>query len=197
MSAVLFVGEQVEILTSGGGIDPFIYAVHHIKGDLVDLTCQETGITIKVNQQRISKVIKKDKKAMNSHTTIIDEAVIETPEFSEVEIIETLKGKISNVKDSASPLINFDEMVQNGYEVWTKIGLTLGKDSKVSGIQVSAHCVIDPIGTQNYGFEVFNSYNGTRGKKGNTGKRYRFTEKMDLEKKRRQLEKRGYFQHTL
>jgi hypothetical protein len=201
MNATVAGGEVVQILTSGGEVDPNTYNVKYVKHGLVGLTCKETGITVKVNNQRIHRIIKQQENIMNNESTaVIDETTIETPEFA-ASTAETLvqPEKVKKVKTPKAPpaKIDFDSIVENGFEVWTKTGLTLGDDPKVSAIQVAAHCVIDPEGTEDRGYEVFNSYNGTRGAKGKGGKRYGFSEKMTVEKKRKTLEKKGYIQHTV
>jgi hypothetical protein len=189
MGATVFGGENVQILTSGGKIDPNIYNVEFIKKDLIGLSCKETGIQIKVNNQRIYKVLNQKGNEMNDIATVdkIATKVVGTPGFS-----ITPKPKIKSAK--SQPIkIDFDSMAENGFEIWTKSGLSLGDDPKVTKINVAAHCIIDPS-PEPRGYEVFNSYNGTRGVKGKNGKRYYFSEKMTLEKKRKLLAKKGYVQ---
>ena len=200
MSAKVTGGERVKILTSGGDIDPNTYNVQYAKKGLVGLTCKETGITIKVNNQRIHKIINQEKMMNNEgNTAVIDETVIKTNEFDASTEVTSQTAKVKTPKTPRPPpaKINFDAMVEDGFEVWTKTGLSLGDDPKVSSIAVASHCVIDPFGTETRGYEVFNSYNGTRGAKGKGGKRYSFTEKMTIEKKRKTLDKKGYIQHTV
>ena len=203
MSATVIGGEEVRILTSGGDIDPNTYTVQYVKHGLVGLTCKETSITIKVNNQRIHKILKKDNTMNTENTAIIDETIttIDTPEFAASTDGTPIQPKVKKVKTPKAPpeKIDFDAIVNDGFEVWTKTGLSLGEDPKVSAIQVAAHCVIDPADHENEtrGYEVFNSYNGTRGAKGKGGKRYDLTEKMTVEKKRKTLEKKGYIQHTV
>lgn len=186
-------GEQVQILTSGGEVDPNIYVIEHVGRDLVGLTCRETGITIKVNSQRIHKIIK-EKNMNDTDTATIEETTIDLA--PETTTATTEKPKKEKTPKAPPAPIDWDRLVSDGYEVWTKEGLTLGTDPKVSEIQVAAHCVIDPEGTENRGYEVFNSYNGTRGAKGKSGKHYPFTEKNTIEKKRKTLAKKGYTQYT-
>lgn len=200
MKARVTGGEEVQILTSGGEIDPNTYNVKFIKHGLVGLTCKETGITVKVNNQRIHKVTK-EKNMNNDSTAVLNETTIDTPEFTS-DGDETQNqpqiGKIEEKTSKAPPeKIDFDAMVNDGFEVWTKTGLSLGSDPKVATISVAAHCIIDPEDTEDRGYEVFNSYNGTRGAKGKGGKRYFFTEKRTVEKKRKALEKKGYIQHQV
>lgn len=194
MIAQLNQGEKVRIRTSGGEIDPNTYRVNFVNRDLVGLTCEETGILIKVNNQRICKILK-EKKMSEETTTVMDETEAEV-ENSENNDVETSEKTEKTEKTQPKP-IDFDQMVRDGFEVWSKGGLHLGDDPKVASIQVAAHCVIDPEDTPNRGYEVFNSYNGTRGKKGKGGKRYLFTDKMTLEKKRKTLEKKEYTRHEI
>lgn len=201
MKARVTGGEEVRILTSGGEVDPNIYNVKFVKHGLVGLTCRETGITIKVNNQRIHKIIK-EKNMNNDGTAVLNETTIDTPEFTsnENETQEQTQSENTEKKTSKAPpeKIDFDAMVEAGFEVWTKTGLSLGSDPKISAISVAAHCVIDPESADgDRGYEVFNSYNGTRGAKGKGGKHYLFTEKMTVEKKRKALEKKGYIQHQV
>ena len=196
MIAQVFGGERVQILTSGGEVDPNTYLVEFAGRGLVGLVCKETGILIKVNNQRIHKIMEK-KMTENENTAVIDVSEIETQEVT-MEESSSSSTETSQPKAPASnEPIDFDQMVQDGFEVWTKNGLNLGEDPKVAAIQVSAHCVIDPENTPNRGYEIFNSYNGTRGKKAKPGKRYLFTEKMNFEKKQKTLEKKGYVQHGI
>ena len=133
---------------------------------------------------------------MNNETAVVDETVIETPEFVGTDT-PSVTTKPKKTPKAPPAKIDFDEIVNDGFEVWSKGGLSLGDDPKVSAINVAAHCVIDEEGTIDRGYEVFNSYNGTRGAKGKGGKRYSFSEKMTVERKRKLLEKKGYIQHTV
>jgi hypothetical protein len=196
MNASVTGGEMVKILTSGGEEDPNTYNVQFVNKGLVGLCCKETGITIKVNNQRIHKIINQEKKMNNENTATIDETTIEIPEFIAPTGTATTKPKVKTPKAPPAK-IDFDAMVSEGLEVWTKVGLSLGDDPKVSSITVSSHCIIDSEETEDRGYEVFNSYNGTRGAKGKGGKHYSFTDKMTIEKKRKTLGKKGYIQHTV
>ena len=213
MSARVFGGEEVKILTSGGEIDPNTYNVQFVKRDLIGLACKETGITIKVNNQRIYKVIKENEMnetENNSNVATIEsdngtqtmeptEITVEPSQDENTEGETAKEEKPKKAKKTKTPPqpIDFDAMVNDGFEVWTRSGLSLGDDPKVSAIAVAAHCVIDPEDVEERGYEVFNSYNGTRGAKGKGGKRYLFTEKMTIEKKRKTLAKKGYVQHEV
>lgn len=193
MSAQVIGGERVKILTSGGEVDPNTYFVEFVGRGLVGLTCKETGILIKVNDQRIHKIIEEKKMSDNESTAVIDETV-QTEDFNQ----ETSSENTTTTKTKSDPEpIDFDGMVRNGYEVWSKSNLSLGDDPKVAAIQVAAHCVIDPEDTPNRGYEIFNSYNGTRGKKGTKGKRYLFNDKTTYEKKIKTLDKKGYTKHQI
>ena len=196
MSVKVFGGEEVQILTSGGELDPNPYKVDFVKGTLVGLINQETSAQIKIHNSRIDQIIHKKEIGMSTDTSaVVDDVVVENPEFTADDTVKT-PDKVKREKTPPQP-IDFDQMVEDGLEVWNKFGLTLGDDPKVQGIEVGAHCVIDHEDTTNRGYIIFNSYNGTRGKKGKQGKRYDFSEKMTAEKKRRQLEKKGYAQHTV
>ncbi|MHA1839871.1 MAG: hypothetical protein ACTSYO_07970 [Candidatus Ranarchaeia archaeon] len=197
MSVRVFGGEEVQILTSGGEIDPNPYKVEFVKGTLVGLTNQETNAQIKIHNSRIDQVIIKKEIEMNTDTAVIDDVVVESPEFTAGDTVAETPVKAKREKKSPPQPIDFDQMVEDGLEVWSKFGLTLGDDPKVQGIEVGAHCVIEPENAEDRGYTIFNSYNGTRGKKGKQGKHYSFSEKMTAEKKRRQLEKKGYKQHAV
>ena len=193
MNAQVIGGEKVQILTSGGEVDPNTYFVEFVGRGLVGLTCKETGILIKVNDQRIHKIIE-EKKMIDNDTATIDETA--TAEVISSETTSEAPKATPKTKTDPEP-IDFDEMVRNGYEVWSKENLSLGDDPKVSSIRVAAHCVIDPDGTPNRGYEIFNSYNGTRGKKGTAGKRYLFNDKTTYDKKVKNLEKKNYTRHEI
>jgi hypothetical protein len=189
------IGNSVQILTSQGSIDPNIYIVNYVKGTQVGLTNQATGIQTKVHSSRI-------------HGTLgeIEMDNIVTTETITTDETETPKIKIKRTRTPKTPtaLVDFNALVADGYEPWVKGGLSLGSDNKVKDIRVAAACLIDTQGRldneglengldqSRSGFEIFNLYNGTRGKKSKRGKFFPFTEKNTIEKKRKSLEKNGY-----
>ena len=199
--------DEVQILTSGGVIDPNKYRVNFTKKDVVGLVCDATGCPIKVHNSRIHKILKEEQMS-DIATVIIDETV---------EGVTLEPAKPTRIRKVKAPpaLVNFDTMVNDGFEVWNKFGMNLGKDTKVQGIGVAAHCVIGTfinddsengpkpvdgieIGASFEGYEIFNTYNGTLGKKGKqSGRRFTFTEKMTREKKVKQLQRKEYVQHNV
>lgn len=195
--------DEVQILTSGGVVDPNNYRVDYTKKDLVGLVCNATGCPIKVHNSRIHKILEEENQMSETAT-----ATIETTEGVTLE--EAKAPRVRKAKTSPTP-VDFDALVNSGLEVWNKFGMNLGKDAKVQGIDVGAHCVIgtfineepklvgeiDP-GAEFEGYEIFNTYNGTLGKKGKqAGRRFAFTDKMTREKKVKQLQKKEYSQHTV
>lgn len=182
--------DSVKILTSQGSIDPNIYTVDFVNGTTVGITNQSTNVQTKVHSSRIHE--------------ILGENTMDTTTTTETT---TTKPKAKRVRKAKAPPVpvDFDALVADGYEPWIKTGLSLGSDAKVADIKVAAVCLIDsqgrhesltapdsahPVGTA--GYEIFNIYNGTRGKKGRVGKFFPFTEKNTIEKKRKSLEKNGY-----
>jgi hypothetical protein len=183
--------DSVKILTSQGSIDPNIYVVDFVSGTTVGITNQSTNVQTKVHSSRIHEVLGEN--AMDTDNTTTETT--------------TVKPKAKRVRKAKTPPapVDFDALVADGYEPWIKRGLSLGSDAKVASIQVAAVCLIDsqgrhealtapdsahPVGTA--GYEIFNLYDGTRGKKGKVGKFFPFTEKNTIEKKRKSLEKGGY-----
>ena len=184
MALTAKIGENVEILTSEGKTDPNIYKVEEIQKQLVVLRCQETGQPHKVHKSRISKVIKEN--------IDMDETVMSTATTTQAEEIAS-EVSAALTPTSTDSKIDFDQLVEDGFEVWTKKNLNFDQ----GGYEVEAHCVINPDQT---GYETFNTYNGSRGKnnskmkKGEPKKRSVYTIKDDkaLEKKRKILERKGY-----
>jgi hypothetical protein len=200
--------DEVQILTSGGAVDPNMYRVDFTKKDVVGLVCDATGCPIKVHNSRIHKILKEENQMSDTATATIDT----TAEGVSLEPAKTPRPR--KVKTPPTP-VDFDALVNAGFEVYNKFGMNLGKDAKVQGIDVAAHCVIGTftnsnsengpkpvtgidIDAQFEGYEIFNTYNGTLGKKGKqAGRRFAFNEKMTREKKIKQLLKKEYVQHTV
>jgi len=194
--------DEVQILTSGGVLDPNNYQVESTKKDAIVLLCKDTGRTIKVHNSRIHKVLKEENQMSETATV--------TSETTEGVTLEAAAPKVRKTKTPPTP-VDFDALVNSGLEVWNKFGMNLGSDAKVQGIGVGAHCVIGTfvneesravagveVGASFEGYEIFNTYNGTLGKKGKqSGRRFRFTEKMTREKKIKQLSKKNYVQHNI
>jgi len=176
-------GNRVKILTSDRRPDENIYVVEQIKRSVAFLTCEDTGRQIKVHKTRISEVLMKEEE-MSNVTATVD---------SEVETLEAVKAKpktkrARTSKELPKPL-DFDELLDQDMEIWTRTGLNFD----VPGMKVAAHCIIDPNGSS---FRTFNTYNGSIGRSGKLPDWKPFTEKNTLEKKRANLEKKGYVLHT-
>lgn len=89
--------------------------------------------------------------------------------------------------DNSLPSVDY--FIDHGYDVWVKEASPLGPNST---IEVKSYCVIDPEGVENRGYEVFNTYDGSRGSNSKKRMKYFFTKKMTIDKKIKTLVKKGY-----
>lgn len=191
MALAVTINDNVEILTSEGETDPNTYTVEDIQKQLVVLRCQATDQPVKVHKSRISKIIKENM----MEETVMSTATTTQAEEIASEVSEAMTESTSTTNESSK--VNFDQLIEDGYEVWTKNSLNFDQ----GGFEVAAHCVISPDRTE---YETFNTYNGSRGKnngkmkKGAPKKRSVYALKDDkvLEKKRKTLARKGYIKRN-
>ena len=182
-------GDRVLLTTSEGKEDSLVYELGSIKRAIAFITCESTGKSMKVHKSRIRKVLEHKEETMNGTIT---EEIAETTTSANIvtralESDGETKAKPIRAKKSQEPppTVDFTTFMDEGFEIWTKEGLKFDVDD----IDVRAHCLITP---EKDAYEVFNTYNGSLGKKGTRGQTYHFSEKNTIEKKRKALEKKGY-----
>jgi hypothetical protein len=190
MSVTAVPGNRVLILTGEQKKDDLVYKVDSIKRSIAFLICEKTGLPMKVHRSRIRKVLDIKEETMSG--TTVDESVetdstrIVTRALESEGETKTPKAK----KSQESIPVDFNSLRSEGFEIWTKENLNFDVD----GITVRAHCLIAKENDEGEraSYEVFNTYNGSLGKKGTRGQTYHFSEKNTLEKKRKTLDKKGY-----
>lgn len=190
--------EFVLIYTSNKNHDNLVYQVDSLHRGVYHLKCIDTGKMIKAHKSRIRKVLTEEE-AMNG-TGLIEDAEIATEPTTQSNIEEkaleatdessqkTPKAKVKKTKTAAVPF-DYDKFLNDGFEIWVKNGLPFDIDD----VEVDAVCLISP---DEESYETFNLYNGSLGKKGSRGQTYKFSEKNTIEKKRKQLAKKGYNQRA-
>lgn len=218
VSALAKDGSRVLIYTSGGKEDPLVYKVDQIKRAIAHLVCEKTGKSLKVHRTRIREILGQEAgMGRNAAVELDDELIEDVGEETDTTIEnadtsdsdgggddegggatatataskppkapkQPKEPKAPKPPKAAPTPVDFSALVAQGHEVWTKENLSFDVES----VKVDAHCVISP---DQKSYRVFNTYNGSLGKKGATGTDYEFTESMTLDKKRKSLEKKGY-----
>jgi hypothetical protein len=184
LSEVVKKDDKVQVFTTAGDLDPNIYIVTGLKQRVVEMEHLETKVFARVHKSRIAKIL------LDKDLKEVQEVMDKTAEKQESK---TPKAK----KPKAKPeRVNFKKMIQEEKcEVWSKgVDFTDGQ-KPVDGIKVESHCVIAP---DLKSYRVFNTYNGTMGKKNPDKKKnplgvsYPLKDDKALEKKRKDLEKKGY-----
>lgn len=180
-------GDRVLLTTSEGKEDTLIYELDSIKRAIAYIKCEKTGKSMKVHKSRIRKVLEHKEENM---TGTVTEEIAETTTSANIvtrALESETEAKPARAKKSQEPppAVDFTTLINEGFEIWTKEGLKFDVDD----IDVRAHCLIAP---DKAAYEVFNTYNGSLGKKGTRGQTYHFSEKNTIEKKRKALEKKGY-----
>jgi hypothetical protein len=205
-------GSRVKIYTSRGQIDPNTYQVEEFDKQVAVLLCESTQQKIKVHKSRIKEVIantmSKENTTMNKTGTSTDiDTILEESAASTAEAEDTSEENegttatavaTPKVTTPTETKVDFDQMVRDGFEVWTKADCEFDQP----GVSVRAHCIISPDKKE---FETFNTYNGSRGKNNSKPKNgqarrksvYAIADTSALEKKRKALEKKGYTRHEI
>lgn len=181
-------GDQVLLTTSEGNEDPLVYELQEIKRAIAYINCEKTGKSMKVHKSRIRKVLDHKEETMTGTATeeFADTSTnIVTRALESEDKPATAKPARAKKSQEPPPMVDFTSLMDEGFEIWTKDGLKFDVDE----IDVRAHCL---IATDKITYEVFNTYNGSLGKKGTHGQTYHFSEKNTLEKKRKALGKKGY-----
>lgn len=193
-------GDRVLILTSELQEDPNVYLLEEIKRSVAFLKSEDTGCQVKAHKSRIRQVLQEDdmndnnvNEVENESTAVVNETEGDTPEEPKTVLVDEEQPKKAKRTRAPKPdpvKVDFEQAPFAGHEIWTKGGCKFDFDK----ISVAAHCII-----LDDGYQTFNTYNGTLGKKGQLpedgslpGVFYNFTEKMTAEKKREQLGKKGY-----
>jgi len=186
-------GEKVQIFTSNRNPDDLVYEVEDVKRGVYHLRCLKTNRMIKAHRSRIRTILHMENN-MNATDTVVNDVAVDEAETGEMtgiiesDIILNTKDKPIKVKtNEAPPQFDFQEFTNQGNEIWVKENLNFD----IEGVDVKAICMISE---DNASYRTFNIYNGSLGKKGTFGQEYNFTDKMTIDKKRKQLQKKGYSQ---
>ena len=187
LSEVANKNDKVQIFTGqgNGDVDPSIYKVTGFRQGIIELENIKTGKFHRVHKSRIAKIIVDDKDLEE-----VQKAMDDTAEKQEV-------AKSKQPKKSVKPeRVDFKQMAADGWEVWSKVVKFTDKDQNdVPGIKAEAHQAIAP---DLKSYRVFNTYNGSLGKKAKEkkvnpeGVTYSLADDKALEKKRKDLDKKGY-----
>lgn len=176
---------KVQVYTSEFTIDPNIYVVESQERNIVNLKiicsfctgtgsyrdnackhCKGSGAGTKhrVHQSRIARVF-------DDGGSIVYESNV------------TIKEKPMTQKSQPIDTVNLDTLKEQG-ELYTKqVSFDHGS------ISVEANVL---VATDHKSFRVFNTYNGTLGKKNKTGKSYTLADDKAYDRKVEQLKKQGY-----
>lgn len=179
---------KVQVYTSELAIDPSIYLVEAQEKSLVIMKivcsfcqgagqhrgaeCKEckgtgTGARHRVHHSRIARIF-------DTEGNIIYETSTNVGKEKQVAQVTP--------KKTVAP-VDFKDLKSQG-ELWSK-----GVEFDHAAIKVEAHVLVAP---DQRTFQVFNTYNGTLGKKGRAGKNYPLADEKAYERKISQLKKQGY-----
>jgi len=179
-------GDKVQVWNPLNEVDPNIYLVTGIKQSIIELENIKTEKFHRVHKTRIAKIIVDNEL----------EEVQKTMDTTAEKPKKAKKEKKEKVKKPKPEKVNFKQLVADGYEVYSMtVPFTKDGTTPVDGMKVESHCVIAP---DKASYRVFNTYNGTLGKKpaekkkNPMGVEYNLKDEKALEKKRRALEKKGY-----
>ena len=179
-------GDKVMVWNPNNDLDPNIYSVTSIKQSIVELENIATKKFHRVHKTRIAKII------VDEDLEEVQKAMDKTAEKPEVK--KPAKKKVA--KKPKPEKVNFKQMIADGNQVFTMVvPFTKDGTTPVDNMKVESHCVIAP---DNGSYRVFNTYNGTLGKKPAEKKKnpmgvaYNLADEKALEKKCRALEKKGY-----
>jgi len=186
LSEVAKKGDKVKIFTSEMKTDPNVYKITGFKQSIIELENVDTGKFHRVHKTRLAKII------VDEDLEEVQKAMDKTAEKQEEK---QQKPKAAKPKVKAEK-VNFKTMIEGGMEVWSKqVQFTDKERNEIPGIKAEAHCAITADGKS---YRVFNTYNGVLGKK-DPGKKknpegvsYNIADEKALEKKRKDLEKKGY-----
>lgn len=186
-TAALTPATKVQIYTSELVVDPNIYVIENHERSIVNLRvicsfcsgnglyrgdsckhCKGSGASARhrVHQSRIAKVFDHGGNIVYESNVIIKEKQMTTP---------TQKQPVD--------IVNLNTLKEQG-ELFTK-QVSFDHNS----ISVEANVLID---NDHKSFRVFNTYNGTLGKKNKTGKSYVLSDSNSYDRKVSQLSKQGY-----
>jgi hypothetical protein len=180
-------GKKVKIFDSEENVDPNIYEVTGKVRSVIELINVETGIPHRVHKSRIAKVLLDGDKA---------EELEEVQKAMEANPGTKKAAKKKAAKKPKVEKVDFKELIKEGYEVWSKNVEFPDKEGKqIDGVKCESHCVFAPDKTS---YRVFNTYNGSLGKnpkkreKNPLGVPYQIADEKKLDKKLKDLDKKGY-----
>lgn len=198
MAASASIGSKVQIMTSEMTTDPNMYLVTGLDRHLVMLNticvacsgtgmrsieqcvpCSGTGHTGKrrIHHSRIVKIFGSNGDMIYDSNPVEKEKKMASPKAA------SKSTATSTPATTSAPVVDVKSIRGDG-ELYTK-GVEFDHDS----IKVEANVVISK---DHRTFQVFNTYNGTLGKKGKAGKVYTLADEKAYERKVTQLTKQGY-----
>lgn len=178
--------DKVQVWNPNNDLDPNIYLVTGIKQSIVELENMETKKFHRVHKTRIAKII-------------VDEELEEVQKTMDKTAEKPKKPAKKKEAKKAKPKperVNFKQLIADGHEVFSMtVPFTKDGTTPVDNMKVESHCVVAP---DKASYRVFNTYNGTLGKKDASKKKnpmgveYPLADEKALEKKKRALDKKGY-----
>jgi hypothetical protein len=180
------VGDKVQVYTTDGPLDPNIYKIEGFKQRIIELSDINTGKFARVHKSRLAKIV------LDEELKEVQEVMDKTCETAEPEAQPKPKAKPAKKPDK----VNFADMARGGCEVWSKsLNFPDKEGNAVEGIKAEAHCV---IAADKASYKVFNTYNGTLGKKASAKKKnpegvsYALKDDKAVARKVKDLQKKGY-----
>lgn len=173
---------NVKIRNMDGTENPTIWTVDQVEGEILHLTdSADAEVKRQVHQTLVTASIDGE-----GNETENEEHVTELKAEDRISV-DDLKAK-KKKKAARKPKVpfNFEEEAKNG-EIWTRHR----EDGKFphDHVVVKSHV---QIFSDEKSYRTFNTYDGSVSRKGKGIHSYDFTEKMTPQKKRRQLERKGY-----
>lgn len=179
-------GDSIQVWNPNNDLDPNIYLITGIKQSIVELENVDTKKFHRVHKTRIAKII-------------VDDELEEVQKTMDKTAEKTKKPAKKKAAKKAKPKperVNFKQLIADGNEVFSMtVPFTKDGTTPVDNMKVESHCVIAP---DKGSYRVFNTYNGTLGKKPADKKKnpmgvaYDLKDDKAYEKKCRALEKKGY-----
>lgn len=173
---------NVKIRNMDGTENPTIWTVDQIEGEILHLiNSTDNEIKRQVHQTLVTASIDGE-----GNETENEEHVTELKAEDRISVDDLKAQKKKKAARKPKVPFNFEEEAKNG-EIWTRHR----EDGKFphDHVVVKSHV---QIFSDEKSYRTFNTYDGSVSRKGKGIHTYEFTEKMTPQKKRRQLERKGY-----
>jgi len=182
LSKIVRKGSKIQTFSCSGEVDNTIYEVIGKVRSKLNLVNVDTGKSHEVHRSRIARILDDECKEVQVDGKKKKEAP-EAPKVQKEKKEKKVKKEIEKV--------NFADLNSKGYQVWSMPVKFTNKGKDVKDVNVEAHCVIAP---DKKSFRVFNTYNGSLGKKstGKLGVEFQIKDEKAYEKKVKSLESKGY-----